>query len=306
MLPLPRFAWEAPDRMSELVALAAEPGAKLMAGGTDLVPSMKHRIFRPSLLVSTRRVAAMREVRVQADGACSLGASLTLRALAAHPHVRAAFPSLAAAARTVATPTIQAMATLGGNLMLDTRCMYYNQPAGWRAAVGGCLKCEGSVCHVAPKGTGCYATHSADTVPVLILLGAVAVFATQTGEVSVAVQDLFGNDGREGVTAPHTAVLARVEVPAPRRPVAFRKLRQRAAIDYALLLTAVAPSADGWQAVVSAVGPRPILVTAATREQLVLDVHRAVQPLPTHQQSSTWRKRMLKVEVARALAELPV
>ncbi len=305
MLPLPRFSWEAPDRLPDLVRLAAEPGARLVAGGTDLLPSMKHRIFRPGTLVSTRRVPELRTLRVGADHSLSLGAALSLRELARHAEVRTHFPSLALALGSVATPTIQGMATLGGNLMLDTRCMYYNQPSGWRAALGGCLKCEGTLCHVAPRGAGCYAAHSADTVPVLMLLGATAVFATPNGELPIAVGELYPEDGREGPRCPPGAVLVRVEVPAPQRAVAFRKLRQRAAIDYGLLLTAVAPTPEGWEAVISAVAPQPIRVAAPTREALADAVHKAVQPLPTHQQASTWRKRMLRVEVARALASLP-
>jgi 4-hydroxybenzoyl-CoA reductase subunit beta len=305
MLPLPPFRWEAPDQLSQLAALASTPGARLVSGGTDLLPSMKHRLFRPDVLVSTRRVPELRQVTARPDGSLSLGASLTLRELAALPELRASFPALAAAMGTVATPTIQAMATLGGNLMLDTRCMYYNQPAGWRAALGGCLKCEGTLCHVAPRGTGCYAAHSADTVPVLMLLGAKAVFETPAGPLTRLVGELQAADGRDGPPVPVGAVLTRLELPAPTRPVAYRKLRERGAIDYPLLLTAVAPTGTGWEAVISAVGPRPITVIADTREGLADAVHRAVQPLPTHQQASTWRKRMLRVEVSRALAQLP-
>ena len=101
--------------------------------------------------------------------------------MARNATVRAHWPALADAAGTIATPTIQAMGTLGGNVMLDTRCMYYNQPAGWRKALGYCLKREGTVCHVAPKGRGCYAAHSADTIPALWLYGASAEFATRQG-----------------------------------------------------------------------------------------------------------------------------
>lgn len=304
MLPLPRFALEAPDTLAEATRLAAEPGARLLAGGTDLLPSMKHRIFAPPLLVSTRRLAALRGVHPAEGGGLRLGAGLRLSELAENPDVQTRYPALAAAASSVATPTIQRMGTLGGNLMLDTRCLYYNQPAGWRAALGGCLKCEGSVCHVAPKGGGCYAAHSADTVPVLHLLGAVAEFATPTGPLRVPVAQLYPTDGREGPAVPAGAVLVAVDLPAPSATLGFRKLRQRAAIDYALLLTAVERGADGWRAVLSAVGPRPIEVAGATPEALAEAAYAAVQPLATHQQAVTWRKKMVRVEVRRAAAGL--
>ncbi len=304
MLPLPNFLLEAPDTLATAVQLAAEPGARLLSGGTDLLPSMKHRLYTPRLLVSTRRLAVLREVGAASGGGLRLGAGLRLAEVAAHAEVRARFPALAAAASTVATPTIQRMGTLGGNLMLDTRCMYYNQPAGWRAALGGCLKCEGSVCHVAPRGSGCYAAHSADTVPVLWAYDAVAEVATPAGTIRVPVADLYSNDGRTGPALPDGSVLVALELPPAAAPVGYRKLRQRGAIDYALLLTAVQERSDGWRAVLSAVGPRPVVIEAPTPDALAEAAYAAVQPLATHQQAVTWRKKLVRVEVQRAAAAL--
>lgn len=304
MLPLPSFDYADPREVAEAVTLAATPGARFVSGGTDLLPSMKHRIFAPTLLVSTRRIAALREVERTAEGGLRLGAGLTLREVGRNPAVVADYPALAAAARTVATPTVQAMGTLGGNVMLDTRCMYYNQPQGWRVSLGGCLKCEGTVCHVAPKGKGCYAAHSADTVPVLTLLGAVAVFATAAGEVPVPVAELYGDDGRTWLRHPPGSLLVRVELPPPSGPVAYRKFRLRGAIDYAQLLTAVRPTDEGWRAVISAVGPAPVQVAGATPEALVEAAMAAVQPLSTHLASPAWRKKLVRVELSRAIATL--
>ena len=122
MLPLPPLSWEAPDRLDEALALAAEPGARLIAGGTDLVPSMKHRLFLPTLVVSLSRIRELADIHVEGAG-LSIGAGMSLAAVARHPEVLRRHPALAAACRTVATPTIQGMGTLGGNLMLDTRCL---------------------------------------------------------------------------------------------------------------------------------------------------------------------------------------
>lgn len=302
MLPLPLTAYEAPDSVSDAARLLREPTARLIAGGTDLVPSMKHRIFTPSLLVSTRRLVGLRGIVAYPDGRLSIGAGESLRAIQRHPDVRRLFPALAEACSTVATPTIQAMATLGGNLMLDTRCLYYNQPEGWRQALGGCLKCIGDTCHVAPKGKGCYAAHSADTVPALILAGAVAVFHGDTGEVEVPVSKLYQDDGIRWLT--QSGILVRVQIPPQSSAIIHRKLRARGAIDYGLLLTAVSRTTDGWSAVLSAVGPRPIRVEAESPEALENAAFAAVQPLATHLQPATWRKKMVRVEVRRAVAAL--
>ncbi len=299
MLPLDPFALEAPDTWAAAQVLLATPGAKLVAGGTDLLPSMKHRLFRPRLLVSTRRLPGLRDVRETSDGGLELGAGLTLREVSRLPIVRSRYPALAAACATVGTPTIQAMATLGGNVMLDTRCVYYNQPEGWRAAIGGCLKCDGTVCHVAPKGKGCYAAHSADTVPVLWLYGARLRFV----EREIPVAEMYQDDG----IAWHRAgadVLTHVSLPARSGVVVHRKMRTRAAIDYGYLLVAAARGDAGYRAVISAVGPMPIEVVGATPEALAEAAFSAVQPLGTHLQPAPWRKKMVRVEVGRAALEL--
>lgn len=310
MLPLPAFDYVAPTDLAEACRLLSEPDTRLVAGGTDLLVSMKHRLFEPRRLVSTRRLDALRGVE-RSGGHLSIGASTTLRALADDPTVVAELPALAAACRTVATSTIQRMGTIGGNLMLDTRCMYYNQPAGWRAALGYCLKREGTVCHVAPKGRGCYAVHAADTVPALWLLGAEAEFATSGGVRRVAVSEMYHDDGMRWLALPADAILTRIHVPLRGARVAHRKLRTRQAIDYAQVLAAVAaPDAAGepWRAVVSSVASRPVAVEAADAEALADAALKAAQPLSTHLAPATWRKKMVRVEVlraARALLDVP-
>lgn len=306
MLPLPRFHFADPTDLAELVQLAGEPGSRLISGGTDLLPSMKHRLFSPARLVSTLRVPELRHVEPLPEGGLSIGAAVTLREVAAMPVVQRDYPALARAARTVATPTIQAMGTIGGNVMLDTRCRYYNQPAGWRAALGGCLKCDGSVCHVAPRGKGCYAAHSADTVPGMILADVSAVFATVHGERRVHLRELYGDDGRTWLQVLQGAVLVRVELPPPGAPIAYRKLRARGAIDYPQLLTAVQHIGDTWRCVISAVGPAPVLLEAGSPSELMEAAMAGVQPLTTHLASPAWRKKLVRVELGRAMAELGV
>ncbi|MCP4919757.1 MAG: 4-hydroxybenzoyl-CoA reductase subunit beta [Proteobacteria bacterium] len=298
MLPLPEFDLLVPTSLDEAVSLlAAHPEAKLVAGGTDLIPSMKQRLFTPPTVISLSRVP---ELRASGDG--FLGAGVTLREVAAME-----LGALSSAARGVATSTIQRMATLGGNLMLDTRCRYYNQSEFWRGSLGqdqsGCLKCDDAgICHVAPTGTGCYAAHSADTVPVLIALGAEVELVSPRGPRRLALQDLYEEDGRTWLTSAPDEILTRVFLPADPPDVAFRKLRARGAIDYPLLLVAVTAE----RAVLSAIGPRPIEVDIAgmTPEQAGEAAFRAAQPLSTHVWSALWRKKMIRVEVKRACTDL--
>src|SRR5687767_12723855 len=128
MLRMPRFSVETPSSIDEVVAALATPGARVVAGGTDLLPNLKHRLEQPPVLVSLSRVQGLGAVVVDEDaGVLRIGARVTLTALSEHPLVRERFPSLAHAAGIVASPLIRNMGTIGGNVNLDTRCRYVNQ-----------------------------------------------------------------------------------------------------------------------------------------------------------------------------------
>ena len=304
MLPFPDFDYAAPRQLSEAITWMCTPGARLVAGGTDLLPSLKHRLLAPSLLVSLNRITELREVSTLSDGSLALGAGLSLRDVSRLPVIQRDYPGLAAACRTVATPTIQGMATLGGNVMLDTRCLYYNQPQGWREALGGCLKCEGTVCHVAPKGKGCYAAHSADTVPSLWLLGAAVELVGPAGVRLVPLPALYEDNGLAWHQVRPEEILSRVILPPPVSPTVHRKLRTRAAIDYGLLLVAVSRQTEGYRAVISALGPKPIEVWGEDPASLAEEAFRKALPLSTHLPPAVWRKKMVRVEVRRAAEAL--
>ena len=153
MLTLPRFEWVAPASLDELLDHLDEHGREslIVAGGTDAVPNLKHRLHEPRYLVHIGRLAELRFVRDEADG-LHLGPLVSLTELSRHSTVRRDFPSLAKAASLVAGPQLRNMGTVGGNLCLDTRCTYYNQTSFWREALGYCLKKSGTVCHVVPSG----------------------------------------------------------------------------------------------------------------------------------------------------------
>ncbi len=182
MLTLPIFCWLRPASVDEVLRLLAEhPGeCLLVAGGTDAVPNLKHRLHEPKFVMSLAGLDELRFARATDDG-LELGALLTLSELAANADVRRDYPALADAASRVASPQIRNMGTLGGNLCLDTRCTYYNQTFFWREALGFCLKKDGVKCHVVPAGKRCVAAHSSDVAPMLIALGAQVEIASAAG-----------------------------------------------------------------------------------------------------------------------------
>lgn len=281
MLPLPDFQLSRPRTVEDAVALLAE-GGRALAGGTDLLPNLKHGADRAEHLVALWDIEELQQ---------PLGALQTLRA------VGDTVPALRDCTRSVATSTIQRMGTLGGNLLLDTRCRWFNQSSFWRGALphGPCLKCEGGHhCYVAPRGEGCYAAHSSDTLPVLMLLEAQVELASIRGRRRLAVSALSERADDE--------LLVRVMLPPTLPRVVFRKLRTRAAIDYGLLLTAVRE--DG-MACLSAIGPAPLLFRVPLDPVAAGDeAYRRCFPLDTHTAPSTWRKHMVRVETRRAVRDL--
>ncbi|HKJ93682.1 MAG TPA: FAD binding domain-containing protein [Longimicrobiales bacterium] len=321
MLRLPPFAYHRPAGLEDALALLAEHAGDVMpiAGGTDLIPNMKHRLFEPGHLVALKQVDELHGIE-ERDGRLRIGAAQTLYSVSTHPLVMRHFPSLAAAAGDIAGPQLRNMGTIGGNLCLDTRCTYYNQTAFWRQALGYCLKKDGTVCHVTKVGRKCVAAHSADTPPVLWTLGAAVELAGPGGRRTVPVADYFVADGIwNSVREKDELVVAiHIPLPTPGRRSAFGKLRQRNAIDFPLLNVAVAAELEddvvhAMRMVVSALGSRPRAITGLadiaggqrlTDEVIDAVAQRAFQqchPLTNIIVDVDWRRAMVAVEVRRAL-----
>ena len=254
---LPKFEYraarsvdEALDWMSQFApAVDKDPAARamLMAGGTDVLPNMKHKVFTPEVVIGLRTIAALQGIDYDADRGLRIGAGVRLRELATSPIVRAHYPALASAAASVSTPQLRQMGTIGGNVCLDTRCNYYNQSEFWREAREFCLKKGSDVCRVAPGGTGCYAVSSCDTAPALIALGATAHIASPDGNRIVPVYRLYQDDGIRPVQLHRGEVLTDFYLPAMTgdwRSI-YAKYRVRGAFDFPIASVAAAARFDG-------------------------------------------------------------
>ena len=167
---MPDFHLSRPASYAEAAALlAGDPQARLLAGGTDLVPNLRRRLESPTRLIDLGLVQGADELEFGVTE-LRLGAGVTLARLAADPRIASDYAALGEAARSAAGPGHRSVATLGGNLCLDTRCVFYNQSAWWRAANHGCLKYEGDTCHVAPQGQHCHAAYQGDLAAPLLAI----------------------------------------------------------------------------------------------------------------------------------------
>jgi 4-hydroxybenzoyl-CoA reductase subunit beta len=324
MIRLPAFTYVSPTTVDQAVrAIAgAGPDAMLVAGGTDLYPNMKRRQFEPTTLVGLRSVKQLHGVRGSARDGMRVGACTTLTAVATHPDLARAYEGLATAAGLVSSPQLRNMGTLGGNVCVDTRCNYYNQSYEWRKAIGFCMKKDGDICLVAPGSPRCWAVSSSDTAPVLWSLGARVRLVGPAGERTVPMAALYRDDGIEYLTKRADEILTEIVLPpADGWRSAYLKLRRRGSFDFPILGVAAALRLEGdvvreARIVLGAVASLPreapkaaaVLVgqrlTAETIEAAADAAAGPARPLDNTDLTHPYRKKLVRVYVARALARL--
>ena len=265
---LPEWELLAPASIDEVRTVRAHhPGSRFLGGGTDLVVNLRRGIGDPpATLIDLGRVADMKGIEVDGER-LRVGAGVTIRELADDPRVRAGFPGLAAAAASIAGPTHRNMGTVGGNVCLDTRCIYYNQSEWWRAANDYCLKYGGDICHVAPKSRVCYATYSGDLAPALAILDAPEVeVAGPEGRRTLPLEALHTGDGERYLALEPDELVVAVRA---RRPASLRtgydKVRVRQSIDYPLAGVAAGVAREGdrladLRLAFTGTNPRPLLL----------------------------------------------
>ncbi len=270
-LPLAPFRIERPRDVAAAVRLGSAAGHRFIAGGTDLVVNLRRGHGTPSVLVDLHGLAELAGIACDAGGA-RIGAGVCLAELGAHDALRARYPAVSAAATGVAGPGHRNIATVGGNLCLDTRCVYYNQSEWWRAANGYCLKRAGEICHVAPQGKRCRAAYSGDLVPSLLVHAAEAEIAGPDGRRRVPLVQLYRDDGRDHLALAAGELLVAVHLPPSNLRSAYRKVSLRRAVDFPLAGVAVALSLAAGRiaevrVAVTGTNPRPLLIedTAALR-----------------------------------------
>ena len=319
---MPEFELKRPASIAEAATmLAAAPGARLLAGGTDLVPQMRRGIQRPPVLVDLGAVHESASIAVT-DAGLSLGAGVTLSRLALDDHVSRHYAAIAEAARAVAGPGHRSVATVGGNLCLDTRCVFYNQSEWWRAANGYCMKRGGDVCHVAPQGRHCHAAFCGDLAPALLALGAEVELVASRGIRGIPLSDLYRDDGAAHLTIAGDELLTRVRVPASSASLrsGYRKARVRGAMDFPLAGVACALAVrDGalreLRVALTGTNARPIVLTGTDAllgrpadEGVLASLGKLVQkqasPMRTSVTQPNYRRQVAAVLAQRLVREL--
>jgi 4-hydroxybenzoyl-CoA reductase subunit beta len=328
---LPDFQLLRPKNLDEAIgARRQHPGGRLLGGGTDLVVNIRRGIEAPSVLIDLTGVAELRRIRADA-ASIKVGAAVTLAELAAHPEVCRHYPVVAQAAGSIAGPTHRHMGTVGGNLCLDTRCIYYNQSEWWRSANEHCLKTTGQTCWVAPKSRGvCFATFSGDLAPAFLTLGAEVDLAGPDARRTLPLADLYigharhdvpGGDGKHYLALRPGEMVAAVRAAAtPGLRSGYDKIRIRRSIEYPVAGVAVALRRDGdtladLRVAITGTNPRPVLLAGtetlcgAALDAAVLDglenlVRDQVMAMKTTFTPGHYRRRVAGVLARRLVTKL--
>jgi 4-hydroxybenzoyl-CoA reductase subunit beta len=321
MEALPRFQVLRPETAAEAARMRRDdPEARYLAGGTDLIVNVRRGIETPTSVIDISQVRELTAIETTEDGGLRIGAAVTLEALIAHEAVNGRFPVIAEAAATIAAHSHRIMGTVGGNLCLDTRCLYYNQSEWWRTANNYCLKHRGEICHVAPKSKRCFAAFSGDLAPALLVLGAQVEVTGADGTATRPLQDLYRDDGADHLALAEGELLSAVTVPGEAAGLAagYDKVRVRGGIDFPLTGIAAGLRRDGdtlaeLRVALTGVGSIPILLDGTADfaggplDEDALDrldrmVSKQIQPMHSTLTPAKYRRKV-SIALARRLVQ---
>ena len=321
-MSLPQFKLLRPRWVEEAIGcLGTHVGnARVLAGGTDLIPSMRQKLFEPAYVLDLSRITALRGISALPNGGVEIGALTTLRAIEGSAFLREHYAVLAEAAATVASPVLRNMGTIGGNICLDTRCLWYNQSLTWRKGCGFCIKKDGDLCHVAPGGTKCWAAFSGDTPAALLCLNAEIEIASASGLRRMPLNEFYTGMGDNYRRLQPDEIVTRVFLSASSADYCgvYRKLRVRGSIDYPLAGVAVVMKRSNGHVAdarigITAVNPAPVLVKGAGKllagkvvDEILAEAAgdlaaKTAKPLTTSALTPEYRREMIRVFTKRAV-----
>ncbi len=322
------FEYFRPETQEEACSLLSQFGAeaKLLAGGTEIIVKMKQMVEKPRYIVDLKKLSALNCIDYDKNGALKVGAVVTLKMLETSAIVREKFSILAQAAGKVGSPQLRNRGTIGGNICLDSRCLFFNQSYLWKKSIPLCFKAGGDVCHVAKGGKRCFAVCSADTVPALIALGAKIKLLSSKSERIVSLEDFYLRDG-DGMkinVIRQDEVLSQLEIPVlfADGGGAYLKISQRKAFDFPIASVAIwirlgdtSKVCRDISIVVGAVSSHPIRACEAEEvlrgKEITDDLVRkssllalnAIRPISNAGGFAKYRKQSIPVLIERAICQ---
>ncbi len=323
MLRLASFTLLRPASVEEaLEDLKQNPGAMLLAGGTDLIPGLKRGEILASVVISLKHIQEFKQIRLDEQGQLFLGALISVQDVANAAELTWA-RAVRVAANSVASSTIRFMGTLGGNLCQDTRCLYYNKGNYWRETTGNCMKTTSEICLVAPRGNHCWATYQGDLAPALMIFNAEVQLISPEGSRRILLKDFYRDDGINYLNKKKEEIVTQVILKTESGwKSTYRKIRPREEIDFPEAGVAVGirvakgKICEDARFAITGVASRPYRIREAEEflisKPLIQEnlkrtseiVYQNVHPMATTYFSPFYKKKIAEVLTLQALQEL--
>lgn len=281
---------------------------RFVAGGTDVIVNKFQQNDEAACLIDISEIEELKHVKTF-ENHIEIGALLRLDKLKNHKIIAHCFPILLQAAQSVASPVIRKTATLGGNLLCENRCIFYNQSEWWRQAAGNCLKCKGSICIATGGKKNCLSKFVSDTAIALISLNASVEIVENNKTSLIPLENIYTGDGVNPRQIGHTAILKSIHIPIQENSFSvFKKLRQRESIEFTSLSTAVTiDKYEKMKIVLGGVDPKPIVfegTNEADKNELISQVIKKSRIAENDTFSKAYRKKMITVYLEQSFKEL--
>ncbi|MCX6311194.1 MAG: FAD binding domain-containing protein [Bacteroidetes bacterium] len=299
-----------PKSVEQAIKIASQylGSFRYLAGGTDVIVNKYQGNEEANCLIDITEIEELKKVSIDGDY-LKIGSLIKLDDLKKHESIVKYIPTLIQAAHEVASPILRKTATIGGNILCENRCSFYNQSEWWREAVGYCLKCDGEICIATGGKKNCFSKFVSDTAPVLIALNARLEIIDTNGESTIALEDIYSGDGMNPRKLSATALIRNIQIPIGEKQICiFKKLRPREAVDFTSLTTAVSQSEIGRvRIVLGGVDPKPIVVEGKTTDDknaLITSAVKKARIVDNDVYSRQYRKEMISVYLQRSFDEL--
>ena len=307
---LPEFEYKKPKTIKKALQLyqANKDNAVYLLGGTDLVPRIKQRLEKPSVAIDLKNIAGLNKIELSRSW-LKVGANVTIYKLKNHPFVKKNLPALADSLEATACETIQMRGTIGGNVLQNTRCLFYNKSDEWRKAKGYCLKMGGQVCNAVKGAKMCFANYASDNAPALITLGTQVRLSGIDGDRQIPLTAIFSGQSDHPFTLQPGEILTHLLIPANKTKGCYLKIRVRDSIDYPLVGAAASLRNGKGCVATGAIGAKPVHFDfhedeTGWGERIAREAVSRVTPVANTVLSPSYRKKMVGVLVKRIVRKL--
>lgn len=304
---LPKLEYKKAENIAKAISFYEnyKGQVRYLAGGTDLIPLVKLRLSTPKAVIDLKEIEELKGIS-RRRGWLVLGPNATLFELKNDRTVGEYFPAFYESLHATSCETLQMRGTIGGNILQDTRCLFYNKSLEWRKARGFCFKMGGEKCNVVPNAKACSSNYCSDNALSLATLSASVKLIGPQGERKVKLEKIFSGDGKKPFGLLPGEILTEILIPIKKTKGAYEKLRVRNSIDYPLLGVAVTVKGKTGKVCVGGVGPAPVVYSLKgldkeTLKAVAKKTSSNARPVANTTLSPAYRKKMVGVLVQRAI-----